>query len=301
MVECTLAILAGVRDTVYAGAIAEHIYRSCRFNFAEVLLVIDDCNFDDSVKRLAEDRINALRSAIGENIRIAWISKFLSRKDEIAKKYFGVNIRADRDHRGIPMFGWIAGLEEAQTDHVLHCDSDILFYQDAESDWVSCAIDLIEKDPSVMFVAPRPGPPAANGALLGQSNTFFVDNEGNYRFKTLSSRRFLVRKSRLAALLPIQPVYTSWKRRLLMQCGAGNALSPWETCVSEKLQRSKYFRVHLGSSNAWTLHCPDHSPEWITALPDIIAKVESGSYPEKQAGLYDLQLQWWLSEGFASE
>ena len=78
-----------------------------------------------------------------------------------------------------------------------------------------------------------------------------------------------------------------------MQLGFGNALLTWEDCVSRSLQESEYYRVHLRCPKAWALHCPDHGPDWLGALPSIIKRVEEGQYPAKQAGQYDLILSAW--------
>ncbi len=44
-----------------------------------------------------------------------------------------------------------------------------------------------------------------------------------------------------------------------------------------------------------TGHPPDHGPEFIANLPQILEKVETGFFPAQQAGHYDLRLADWLS------
>jgi hypothetical protein len=153
---------------------------------------------------------------------------------------------------------------------------------------------LLTRDPTAMFVAPHPGPPAADGCLRGQATYPSTDDEGNFRFKTFSSRRFLMSKQRFLKLLPTRLCYTSAKRAGLMRLGFGNALRPWEVSVSRSLERSDYYRIHLHDPSAWTLHCPEHSQEWVRSLPNIISQVEKGQFPEGQAGYYDLNLYAWL-------
>ncbi len=161
---------------------------------------------------------------------------------------------------GVPMFGWIAGLETARTDFVVHFDSDILLHQAPDHNWIEAGMALIEKDSLVMFVSPLPGPPASDGCFHDQAFAPTFDEEGNLRFKTFSSRRFLVNKCRFENLLPTPLVYTSAKGRRRMQFGIGNALSPWETCVSCALKEFINDRVNLRSPKAWAIHCPDHGP-----------------------------------------
>jgi hypothetical protein len=71
----------------------------------------------------------------------------------------------------------------------------------------------LRQDPSAMFVAPRPGPPAADGSLKDQQVAPTCDEKGNFRFKQFSSRRFLLSKRRFDALLPTPLLYTSRQRR----------------------------------------------------------------------------------------
>jgi hypothetical protein len=169
----------------------------------------------------------------------------------------------------------------------------MLLYQGPSHDWVAEGIALIQRDPTVMFVAPLPGPPAADGLLRGQTVPPDRDSEGNYRFKTFSSRRFLVSRSRLEALLPTPLAYLSWRRRALGFFTRRGAALSWELLVDSALRRSPWFRVHLSSSQAWTLHSPDRSAAWLASLPRLIARIERGEYPSGQAGHYDLMLEQW--------
>jgi hypothetical protein len=74
-----------------------------------------------------------------------------------------------RDHRGVPLFGWIAGLEAAQTDFVVHFDSDLLLHQAPGHSWIDAGMALIQEDPLAMFVSPLPGPPASDGSVKDQA------------------------------------------------------------------------------------------------------------------------------------
>ncbi len=85
----------------------------------------------------------------------------------------------------------------------------------------------------------------------------------------------------------------SWKAFLNCVTGKGS-IRPWEIMVSQKLQNSPYLRAVLKNTQAWTLHPKDRSSNFIKALPNIIQKIESGSYPKSQAGYYDLISELWF-------
>jgi hypothetical protein len=276
----------------YTEMMARHLAGICRESLADALLVADDLAkagrrldrdaFARAVDRLLKERI------VNRVVRLSEIDAAA-----LSRKHFGTAVSVSRDHRGIPLLGWIAALEAAHTDLVAYFDSDILMHQAPGHDWIAEGADIIRNDPSVMFVAPHPGPPTANGELYEQEPPPEIDDRGNFRWKLFSSRRFLVSRSRFFAMLPTPPHYVSWKRALAMKLGYGNALLPWETTVSRALAASAYDMVYLRSPKAWFLHSPDHGPPWQDALPKLIAHVERGVYPTAQAGLCELKLPAW--------
>lgn len=296
MRDCTFVLLTSPRDTEFVGDILRHLLKMCSFPFREVILVVDDLpkrtvpqgqeNLDAEFSRLMGQWQQ--NGTVTRSVRLSTIPSH-----RLANKYFGSRVSQQRDFRGIPMFGWIAGLEEARTEFVVHFDSDILLHQAPDHSWIEAGMALIEKDPLVMFVSPLPGPPASDGCFHDQTVAPTFDGEGNLRFKTFSSRRFLVNKQRFEDLLPTPIVYTSAKGRRLMWFGIGNALWNWETCVSCAMKESQYYRVHLRSPKAWSIHCLDHGPAWVRSLPTLIKRVEEDDYPAEQGGHYDLIPSAW--------
>lgn len=294
--DCTLSMLAAPSDASFVDAILRHLLRMCAHDFRDVVVVVDDLPKKGRPVDAVHDVLAILAGMQHDAVisRIVKLSTVHQDSGRICLKYVGRVPPVARDRRGIPLLGWIAGLEAARTDFVVHFDSDILLHQDPDHRWLTEAMNLMRCDSSAMFVAPRPGPPTDDGALRGQITDPTFDSQGNFRFKHFSSRRFLVSKRRLEALLPTPLLYTSRRDRVLMHLGFGGAFQMWEECVSAALRRSAYFRVHLRSPGAWSLHCKDHSPEWLAVLPAIIARVERGEWPEAQAGLYELRLSDWL-------
>lgn len=295
MPECTFVLLTNPNDVQFVNEIIQHLLRMCSIHFREVIVVADDlpqaratspkhCHVQ--LFELIEELLH--NNTVSRCVRLSTIPSLT-----LASKYFGSQISATRDHRGVPLFGWIAGLESAKTDFVVHFDSDILLHQAKGHDWINEGITLIQEDPLAMFVSPLPGPPTPDRKFFDQDFPPTFDKRGNFRFKTFSSRRFLVSKDRLDNLLPTPMQYISNKRRLLMQFGLGNALWTWEYCVSYALERSKYYRVNLRSPNAWAIHCPNHGRAWLRYLPALIKEVECGNYPVEQGGHYDLLLSAW--------
>ena len=293
-------MLAGPGDSAFVEMTLKHLLRTCSFPFHEVIIVADDLPRKGG--RSAEDAVDVqgLQKTLNRLCKEGTVSRYVllsaidRERERLSRKYFGARIAKVRDHRGVPLFGWIAGLETAETKFVVHFDSDILLHQDTGFNWIGAGMSLIDEDPTAMFVSPLPGPPTSDGKLHGQACAHTRDAHGNFRFKTFSSRRFLVSKERLAGLLPTPVAHSSNKRRVLMRLGLGNSVLPWEESVSRALAESDCYRVHLACPDAWAVHSPDHGPDWLRALPDIIKRVEEGRYPREQAGYYDLILSAWL-------
>lgn len=268
-----MSILAGARDHQFLTYIVRHLNRVSRYPYHRRSLVID--------AKPHPDLVSLRRSAsqlVCEGVM-----------DDILEVTDGV-----RDHRGIPLNGWTTGIEATPgIAYHVHYDCDILLYQKSGHCWVKEAIAAMEKNPNVFFVAPLPGPPSNNQQLLGQQHRFTQDkNLDLYLFKTFSSRRFLTDRRRFAQL-PIKPRSISRKRQIASLFTGKSHLHTWETAVSMTLSESPYFRANLASPLAWSLHAPDHGRVFIDCLPDIISRVETGDFPEQQAGRYDLDLVIW--------
>lgn len=290
---CTFTTLAGTRDLPFIGLTIPHLLAACRHPFQERILVLDRSPVQGSKPpEVTPPEIDALLRQ-GLLDRVILLDSQYPGGEAVGKLFFGTRRAPSRDYRNLPLLGWATALYEAKTDYVVHFDSDMLLYQSPGHDWISEGIALLENDSSVMFVAPLPGPPTVDGTLRGQQVPPVRDSEGNFRFKTFSSRRFLVSRSRLRALLPTHLKYLSRRRRVFGALTGRSAVLPWESHIDAALRRSSYFRVHLASPRAWTLHNPSRGPEWLACLPRLIALVEQGCFPSAQAGYYDLALEQW--------
>jgi hypothetical protein len=295
MQNCTFLLLTSPRDREFVIFTLPHLLRMCSFPFYEVIVVIDDLpkgrpasDFSDECGKffsLVEGWQS--RGLIGRFILLSEISF-----DDITEKYFGTNVLQTRDYRGVPLFGWVAGLEVAKSEFVVHFDSDILLFQASDYSWINDGMTLISDDPDAMFVSPLPGPPAIDGRLRGQVVAPTLDTRGNFRFKTFSSRRFLVNKVRLGKLLPT-PLRRISEKQISPTDRSYGTLCSWEDCVSSALQSSEFYRINLRCPKAWSVHSPEHNRDWLMALPRIVRCIENGDYPAKQGGHYELLLSAW--------
>jgi hypothetical protein len=299
--DCTLSMLVARPDLPFMMQTLPHRLRMLNFPFAERLVIMDTAPltgnyaYRTDIGSLAElrARCEELRAASLVD-RIVEIDCHNPAQQKIYTQQFSKKVRDTRDFRGYPNIGWVLAIAEATTDYVLYFDSDMLLYQAPKHNWVREGIDLLQKNPEILFVAPLPGPPTGDKTLKQRGVPYELDPRGFYRFKNFTSRKFLTDRRRFSGFLPLDPTYVSWKRRLLGLLTGQSAMETWEVMVSRKLAATNYIRADLTSPNAWTLHPAVRPPEFYEALPEIIAKIERGWFPPEQAGDYDLQLKTWL-------
>ncbi|WP_353932995.1 hypothetical protein WJM97_10595 [Okeanomitos corallinicola TIOX110] len=282
-----------------------------KFNFSERVLAIDTAPLSgDKLLRPGIGTLEQLRACCEQLIKDGIIDKVVdinysqTYHDQVYTKHFGSPIRKTHNYKGYPILGTIFHIESAKSDYMLHYDSDMLLHQQPNYSWIDEGIKLLQKHPEVMAVRPLTGPPTEDGSIY-QTKPYERDPEGFFKFKFFGSRVYLIDRQRFDKLLPLNVLWRSYNNEILNNLptkiktilnnttGKGN-LDSWEIMVSDKLEKTSYVRAVLDSPLAWTLHPKDRSPKFIKELPEIIAKIESGSYPPEQAGHYDLLSKYWL-------
>lgn len=296
--EYSLSILTGPADVGFIRHTVPHLVRSCKIPVCDRALVVDTLPVKG--RRVRQDSALAAFLQVCEQLRrdgyvdrVILLGDLLGEFANWSAHHFGKRVSWIRDFRGVPLFGWVAGIEQSTAQYHLHFDSDILIHQDEGEDWIASAIEILRAANDVLCVAPHPGPPPSNGQLR-QTAAYQRDARGFFRFQTFSSRRFLIDRQRFASLLPLRPRDASRRHRLRSVFGLGSPLLNWELMVQERQQELRLVRAHLTSPGSWSVHVPDHGAEFCRYVRAIIQSVESGRYPPGQAGHYDLRLADWL-------
>lgn len=304
--QCTLSILASQFDVDFLRLTVPHLVRMCNYPFSEKVLTIDIGNSPQRSAAVGAAGIDKLRETArqlqhdGVVDRIVEFDDAFGSDRALSKKYFVRKPGAARDHRGVPLWAWIAEFEACRTPYLVHFDCDMLLYQQHGHSWINEGIDLLQRRADVMFVLPLPGPPRADGALVQKKGVYEIDGDGFYRFKSFTCRKYLVDIQRFSQLLPVKLLYASRKRRLLQALTGRSGLHYWEKMVSRRLAASRFIRADLASKNAWTLHSHDHSERFVRELPEILRRVERGDFPDEQAGDYDLRLEYWTNTALSA-
>jgi hypothetical protein len=288
----TLQISLAPSDHRLAEWLLPHQLRAWRGSVAEILLTIDTRR---SRGRFGLDweegrrRILALAYAT-EGVRVLEVDYGVAAREAVAAAFFEGRAVPQKDCRGGPYYAYFFGLRAAAHDHVLHSDADMFFGGNA-GQWLGEALAEYEKNPQILFTAPLPGPPSADGALRQLHGVRLPGATLAYRFPEMSTRLFLFDRrrfhDRIGGLQPRRPAWRACLRALL----DGNPMQELpEVLLSSAMTRAGLERIDfLGSPpGCWSLHPPYRCTDFFAKLPGLARRVELGDLPAAQLGDHDI-------------
>ena len=196
--------------------------------------------------------------------------------------------------RGYPIYGSFRQFLDTEAKYILHLDCDMIFYEDPTFSWIKEGVRVMEENEDILCVLPRGGPPTKDGSLHQGTTTFEIDEKrGLYLFKSFTSRHYLIHRERFLSLLPLQPLWLSWREPIKSRLFGNGKMLCWEAMVEHALQKSDMWRADLMTDKAWSLHPGDRSEEFYQLLPQVIDSVNRNEFPEEQRGHFDLRLSDW--------
>ena len=196
--------------------------------------------------------------------------------------------------RGYPIYGSFKQFIDTDAKYILHLDCDMIFYEDPAFSWVQEGIRIMEENEDVLCILPRGGPPTKDGSLHQGTTPYEVDGKrGLYLFKNFTSRHYLIHRERFLSLLPLKPLWLSWREPIKSRLFGNGKMLCWEAMVEHALEKSDMWRADLMTDEAWSLHPGDRSLEFYQLLPQIIDSVNRNEFPEEQRGHFDLRLSDW--------
>jgi hypothetical protein len=300
---CDLSILVSRIDTRFLHRTVAHIVRASRYPFTRRVLVVDTAPLGRRYARRPnigspEDLQRCCRELVEAGLIdvIAPIDYSPDFHRRMYRKHFRGLMRQTHSSGGYPILGSIFAIEESPADYLVHFDSDIMLYQAPGYSWIEEGIRLLRDCPDLLAVLPRSGPPAADDRLHQQEEmgeSYARDPRGLFAFHTFTSRVFLIDRRRFERVLPLRsrlplvPLLRNYFTRY-------NTMPEWEVMVGYRLREVGMIRADLATHQAWTLHPDDRGDRFERALPNILARIEAGSYPAEQGGRYDLVLDRWI-------
>ena len=196
--------------------------------------------------------------------------------------------------RGYPIYGSFKQFIDTDAKYILHLDCDMIFYEAPGFSWIQEGIKIMEENEDILCVLPRGGPPTKDGSLHQGTTTYKVDEKRDlYLFKNFTSRHYLIHRERFLSLLPLKPLWLSWREPIKSRLFGNGKMLCWEAIVEHALEKSDMWRADLMTDQAWSLHPGDRSAEFYQLLPEIIDSVNRNEFPDEQRGHFDLRLSDW--------
>ena len=196
--------------------------------------------------------------------------------------------------RGYPIYGSFKQFIDVDSKYILHLDCDMIFYEEPKYSWIHEGMRIMEENEDILCVLPRGGPPTKDGSLHQGTTQYQVDEKrGLYLFKNFTSRHYLVHRERFLSLMPMKPLWLSWREPIKSRLFGNGKMLCWEAMVEHALQKSDMWRADLMSDQAWSLHPGDRSEKFYNLLPEIIESMNRNEFPAEQRGHFDLKLNAW--------
>ena len=171
----------------------------------------------------------------------------------------------------------------------------MIFYEAPQFSWIQEGVRIMEENDDILCVLPKGGPPLLNGSLHQGTTPYQVDKKrGLYLFKNFTSRYYLINRDRFLSLLPMKPIWLSWREPVKSKILGNGKMLCWETMVQKALENSDLWRADLMTDQAWSIHPGDRSKQFYKLLPQILSKINHNQFPQEQRGHFDLRLDKWV-------
>lgn len=279
--------LVGLNDLPLARKLIPHQLEQLSLaGAASIRIVVDDLKTDyqiylSSLEFLFEQFPQA---------QIRGLREFHSNYRSSKNKYIVGNKVPERDFRGVPYCGWLAGLEPFNADLHFHSDCDILYGGEEITRWLEHAGQKLDQDVEIFCISPHPGP---LGSLRAQSENP-LERNGCYLFGKFSSRRFLISKDKEDAM-KARPSLVPSRKTIIKNClKLKSSYENWEMTMSGAISRRGLYRAHSHDCKAWSIHIDKDKGLALEHIDYILSKVEDGDVPELQFGEYDLVVAGWI-------
>ena len=248
---------------------------------------LSQCNLSEITSKIE----NLQRNLNFEFLKTSYDSRSISLKNRIQ---FNYPHKETHCFRGYPIYGSFKQFFDTDARYILHLDSDMIFYEAPEYSWINEGIKIMEDNEDILCVLPRGGPPSKESTLHQGTTRYQVDNKrGLYLFKNFTSRHYLIHRERFLSLLPLKPLWLSWREPIKSRLFGNGKMLCWEAMVEHALENSGMWRADLMTDQAWSLHPGDRSEKFYQLLPQIIKSVNLNEFPEEQRGCFDLRLKEW--------
>lgn len=223
------------------------------------------------------------------HVQVAEVDYGAEAAGRLGERFFGGQTVPKKDSRGGPFYSYFYGLAEAEHDHVLHIDSDILFGGGSKH-WLAEAQELLTRSDQVFAVNPLGGPPLAD--MSRWPDPPFEAMQGAFCCTSISTRVFLVDRETLEThAFPLALRAPSRLRsRVKAVVNRNPSVAMPEDLLTDAMHAARMMRIDLLGSEPgmWSIHPLFRTEAFHEGLPELIRRIESGDVPDEQRGAFEL-------------
>jgi hypothetical protein len=224
------------------------------------------------------------------NLRVSCVDYGPTARRWVSDGWFGGARYPLVDAKGTPIHAYLEPFRSIEQPYLLHLDADMLLGGDHRR-WLAEAIEVLEAEERVFAVSPLAGPPAPDGRYASGGRSVDTIVGPGWRVRSFSGRIYLASVEqflRITQPIPLLPGHTR-ARRLRARATGYPDVDNLERLIGHQMLAAGLDRLDVGGSGeAWSLHPLHHTPAFVEALPDLIARVRTGDVPDAQRGGYDL-------------
>lgn len=288
LAPCTVQVSLRDADLPFARHTLPHQVRQLGRHAADVLV-----SLNRPAGTTPEPALAALLAELAVDIpqlRVVEVDHGAEAVAWVSRTFFGGDRFPLVDSKGTPVHAYLEPFRIIDQPFVAHLDSDMLLGGSGQR-WLHEAIEVLRSDQGYLAAAPLAGPPAEDGRYASGGEVVDTVAGRGRRVSSFTGRINLVEVDRLlrvATPVPVVPP-ADRRRRLRARLTGLPDVDNLERLIGRRMLAAGLARIDLGGSGGlWALHPLHKTPSFVAALPDLIARVESGDVPDGQRGRYDL-------------
>jgi hypothetical protein len=134
--SCSLWFLVARTDVPFMMQTIPHIIKMCNYPFAQKVVAVDTSPLSgDYISRPCMGTLTELQQCCDKLLTSGVVDRIVNVNfsevylDKVYIKHFGKSIGQTHNYRGAPVLGYIFLLEQAESDYLVHFNTDMLIYQ----------------------------------------------------------------------------------------------------------------------------------------------------------------------------
>ncbi len=286
VVECTIQIPIADRDAAFAEFVLPHQMSVIGKYASDVLISVnrqtqptDPGPLDTILAKVAEEY---------ENVRVLEVDYSPEAVEWVAGHFFSGKDYPLFDFKGIPIHAFLEQYRHAKHDFFMHLASDM--FLGGSGPWLDEAIECLSSDDRILLVSPHAGPISSN-AYHSSGVPTDVGSGASYEVPSFRGRTHLVDLRQFIPAMKDLPMLRPPRiqDRIQAKIAGTEMIDHLELLFDHNMRAQNFTRIDMGGTGGlWTLHPVHKTPDFVAAVPGLIADIEADRIPDAQYGHYDV-------------